>query len=62
MVNFIELTREQIADACKVTVPNPEHGPNQYGIVIDYLNDEGSNLFNMSLNDAVKTVMSYMNM
>jgi len=57
-------TRDQIITACKAIEPDPEHGPDQYGVVIDHINEEGDygNLFDLSNRDAVELVLSFMNM
>jgi hypothetical protein len=57
------LTRQQIIDQCLAIEPNPEHGPDQYGVVIDTLADEcGDDLFLMTVEDAVDCVLEFMNM
>lgn len=57
------LTASQISDACKAIEPDPEHGPEQYLVVIEHLNTEGDygDLRDMSLEDAVEVVLSFMN-
>jgi hypothetical protein len=58
------VTEADIVAACKAIIPNPEHGPEQYQVVIDYLNAEGDygDLCDLSLEDAVEVVMSFMNL
>jgi hypothetical protein len=56
-------TNDQIAEACKRIVPNPEHGPDQYLVVIEHLNTEGDfgNLCDLPLAEAVEVVLVFMN-
>jgi len=57
------LTNDQIADECKRLVPRPEHGPDQYLVVIDHLNTEGDfgDLRDLPLHEAVEIVLVFMN-
>jgi hypothetical protein len=54
--------RKEIIAACKKIEPRPEHGPGQYGRVIDHIveSDPDQDLLKMGLGDAVNVVMSFM--
>jgi hypothetical protein len=55
--------KQKIIDACIRIEPDPEHGPEQYSVVIDHIidTDNGDYLLKMRVNNARDFVLDFMN-